>query len=457
MPFSAQAVCRALKELDPRKPSGPDLIDPYFLKLAADFAAEALTHIFNLTLLTNKIPRIWKSAFVLPLLKRGDPSILNNYRPISNLSVLVKILESLVSAQLKDFLYTNDIFTITAALKVVNDIPVGLDKKQHCAALFLDLSKAFDTVDHDVLKLRLLNSGLSEEAVSWFSNYLSNRSQCIRHDDLCSDFVSIHKGVPQGSVLGPLLFTIYVNNLGQNVSNATFHFYADDTVLYCCAASLALAVEHLQNAFVVVQDKLHELKLVLNADKTKLMLFTTSKARLQNVPVVVTVDGKEIEVVNSYKYLGILIDDSLNFKPHVLNLVKKLRLKLGFYFRNKLCFSFNVKKRLVAATFLPVLDYGDLLYMHASAQCLHMVDTAYHASLRFITNCKALTHHCELYSRVGWPPLATRRLLHWYTFIYKAILGLLPYYLCFHYTKKHRAVFTAFSGPFYALCPKCSD
>ena len=95
-----------------------------------------------------------------------------------------------------------------------------------------------------------------------------------------------------------------------------------------------------------------------------------------------------------------------------------------------MCFSFNVKKKLVAATFLYVLDYGDLLYMHTSAQCLHKVDTAYHASLRFITNCKALTHHCELYSRVGWPALATRRLCHWYSFIYKAILGLLPYYLC---------------------------
>ena len=123
-------------------------------------------------------------------------------------------------------------------------------------------------------------------------------------------------------------------------------------------------------------------------------------------------------MLNSYKYLGILIDDSLIFKPHVLYLVKKLRLKLGFYIRNKLCFSFNVKKQLVATTFLSVLDCGDLLYMHTSAQCLHKVDTAYHASLRFITNCKALTHHCELYSRVGWPALATRRLCHWYSFIY---------------------------------------
>lgn len=137
---------------------------------------------------SKEIPLIWKAAFVRPLLKGRDPATLNNYRPVSNLSVLAKILEALVANQLKEFLYENNIFssyqsgfrkkhsTVTAALKVVNDISVALDK-QHCASLFLDLSKAFDTVDHSVLKLRLLNSGLSEQAVAWFSNYLNDRSQ----------------------------------------------------------------------------------------------------------------------------------------------------------------------------------------------------------------------------------------------------------------------------------------
>lgn len=165
-----------------------------------------------------------------------------------------------------------------------------------------------------------------------------------RCDGLCSNIVAVTKGVPQGSVLGPILFTIYINNMGQNVLNANLHFYADDTVIYCSTSSLVQALEYLQIAFIEVQNVLMQLKLVLNGDKTKLMLFTKSRTRSQSLPPIVTMGGSEIEVVNSYKYLGLLIDDSLTFKPHVLYLVKRLRLKLGFYFQNKLCFSFKVKK-----------------------------------------------------------------------------------------------------------------
>uniref|UniRef100_A0A3B3DM95 Reverse transcriptase domain-containing protein n=2 Tax=Oryzias melastigma TaxID=30732 RepID=A0A3B3DM95_ORYME len=441
VPFSSFEVHKALKALDSRKPPGPDLIESYFLKLAADYVAQPLSILFNLSIQTKEIPAVWKSAFVFPLLKGGDPTVLTNYRPISNLCVLAKILESLVCDQLKKYLHDNNILsefqsgfrkkhsTTTATMKVINDVIVALDKKQHCASLFIDLSKAFDTVDHSILIDRLLSIGVSELAIAWFSNYLHNRTQCIKHEDLCSDLVTTKKGVPQGSVLGPLLFILYINDVGQSVSEANLHFYADDTVIYCCGSSLLQVIETLQKAFVAVQNSLLQLKLVLNADKSKLMLFSNKKVP-DDLPVVTTLEGEVIEVVEEYKYLGVLIDNSLTFKPFMENLLKKLKLRLGFFYRNRLCFSFKAKKYLVNATFLSVLDYGDLFYMNAPASCLQKLDSVYHSSLRFISNCKAMTHHCELYKRVGWPSLSSRRQYHWHIFIYKALAGLLPPYIC---------------------------
>uniref|UniRef100_A0A8C1QAV6 Reverse transcriptase domain-containing protein n=1 Tax=Cyprinus carpio TaxID=7962 RepID=A0A8C1QAV6_CYPCA len=270
-------VRKALKDLDPKKSSGPDKLEPYFLKIAADLIATPVTYLINLSLATNQVPAIWKSANVLSLHKGGDPANINNYRPISKLSVLTKLMESVISMQLKDYLINNNILnefqsgfrkqhsTITAVSKVVNDLVKILDNKQGCAALFIDLSKAFDTVDHKILLQRLTLIGLSEHAVGWFNSYLTGRTQRLQVDGLASASLNILKGVPQGSILGPLLFSIYINNLCNNTNNTNYHFYADDTVLYCSGSTLGQAITNLQSAFYILQHNLATLKLVLNS------------------------------------------------------------------------------------------------------------------------------------------------------------------------------------------------
>ena len=210
-------------------------------------------------------------------------------------------------------------------------------------------------------------------------------------------------------------------------------------MIYCSASTPNQALCKLQIAFNTVQRNLYDLKLVLNAEKTKLMLFTKAKSKPSDLPPITTLQGSVIESVSQYKYLGIIIDDALSLKPHIQQLLKKLKIKLGFYFRNKSCFTFEAKKRLVAATFLSVLDYGDVLYTNASSKCLQSLDTVYHGALRFVTNFKTLTHHCSLYARVGWFALSTLRLHHWHILIYKnypQCSSTIPAEVC--HSEKHR-------------------
>lgn len=440
-PFLVSEVLHDLQTLDPKKAAGPDGIDPYFLKIAAPIVAQSVADIFNLSISTQKLPVVWKQSFVSPLLKSGDPSDLNNYRPISNLSALAKILESLVSAQLKIFIDSQNILnpmqsgfrtkhsTVTASLKVLDDIKAAVDNKLFCVALFIDLTKAFDTVDHHILSNILLKAGFSLNVVGWFQSYLLDRTQCVRFGNIVSDPVVLGKGVPQGSILGPLLFLLYVNNICAQTKRSSYHLYADDTVLYSCAFSLEAAVSNLQSDFIFLQQALFDSKLLLNGHKTKAMLFAANKS-VVSPPSIITLEGTPIEFVDTYKYLGIWLDQNLNFKYHIETLTKKLKFTLGFLYRLKSCFSSSSRKRLVTGLFMSQLDYGDTVYRFACPIALAKLDPLYHAALRYISNSAYRTHHCTLYTLVGWSSLALRRMQHWYVLLYKAILGKLPLYIC---------------------------
>ena len=185
---------------------------------------------------------------------------------------------------------------------------------------------------------------MSLKAVKWFANYLRGRTQSVQVDSATSNSLLIQNGVPQGSIVGPILFTIYINDLCHNVTKAKCHFYAGDTVLYCSASSLGSDTEKLQSAFNTIQGNLHKLRLVLNSDKTKIMCFSKSRNTDHFCPIA-TLDKRVIERVPVYKYLVFFFKEYLSFKHHIDCLTKKPRVKLGFYYRNKCCFPFSVRKK----------------------------------------------------------------------------------------------------------------
>ncbi len=233
--------------------------------MSADIIAEPIASIFNLSLSTNVILPSWKSAMVMPLLKGGDPSNLNNYHPIFKLPVLAKVFESMVNDQIKEYLFSHNILnafqsgfraghsTITATTLVTNDLITALDKRQHCSALLVDLTKVFDLVDHALLLQRLKSIGLGNSSLSWFKNDLSDRTQCVAVDNYTSAMLRVRKGVPQGSLLAPLLFSIFINELGQGIKSAKLNFYADDIIIYSTASSLSQSIETLQGSFYTFQ------------------------------------------------------------------------------------------------------------------------------------------------------------------------------------------------------------
>ena len=324
----SQLVMEALQAIDIRSSVGEDNLDPFFLRISAPFIVEHIASIFNASILSGFVPSVWKSAQVVPLHKGGDSSDPNNYRPISKLPCLSKILESLVNNQLKSFLTQQSVLsshqsgfranhsTTSAVTLVLDHLITAVGKSKHAAAIFIDLAKTFDTVDHSLLLERLLISGFDEDACSWFRNYLHGRRQCVKMGDGQSGFLPVKAGVPQGSILGPVLFTIYINKIVSSLCDCQIHLYADDTILYCTADSATLAIEKLQRSFNTIQHSFNSLKLTLNDKKTKLMIFSnTPNIDLSNL-CITTTNGSSIEQVSEYKYLGIWLDDKLNFKHH---------------------------------------------------------------------------------------------------------------------------------------------
>ena len=306
-------------------------------------------------------PKCLKDARVSPLFKSGSKINKDNYRSISVLPALSKSLERLMYRRLYNFLEKEKLLTdkqfgfrskrstIDALITITEKVRKEEDK---FSCILLDLRKAFDTINHERLLLKLNKYGIRGVAGEWFKSYLTDRRQCVEINNVLSDFKNVTCGVPQGSILGPLLFIIFINDLPGISSILDICLFADDTnILYMQKIAYSL----LNSEILKIESWMKRNGLSLNVDKTQMMHFS-------NLSVPVELNGEEIGVSNSVKYLGIYLDKKLNYSYHVQQIVKKLTKHLSVIGRLRHFVSQNVLLRYYNFYMKPLVQYGLIVY-----------------------------------------------------------------------------------------------
>ena len=317
-------------------------------------------------------------------------------------------------------------------------------------ALYIDLKKAFDTVDHVILLDILENAGVRNVECEWFKSYFTNRKQKVKVDDKLSDVRAIQYGVPQGSILGPLLFIMYINTLPKSVLGieCKINLYADDAVLLFKARSPDVLESNMKVGLEDICNWLKIHKLTLNTGKTKYMIFG-SKQRLANFKnVKVSIGKNEIERVSDFKYLGVILVENLTYERHIDQIAKKISRKIGFLRRSaKPYIPGDIFKLLCNALIMPQFDYCDVVWSNCSLGLLDRLTKLHNRMARMILGAHPRTHICDLFSALQWKDLFSRWHFHRMCEVFKCVHCIAPQYLSERFVKPNYDIMTRSMSP----------
>ena len=400
-PVTCDEVLKIITSLK-NSAAGFDGIPANIVKHVAHSLCIPLTYLCNLSIDQGIVPSSLKIARVVPVFKTGDEDSVNNYRPISILPCFSKVLEKILFSRIYAFLVKHNLIydyqfgflpgrsTTHAIVHFTNKVMEAFENNLFASGIFLDLSKAFDTLDHGILLSKLEHYGIRGTVLHWFKSYLSDRQQFVAINNVNSDTKPISCGVPQGSILGPLLFIIYVNDL--HVASNTFHTisYADDTSLFFSSRDSTHLLNTIQDNFISIHNWFCANKLSLNVEKTTFIVFSSPSKRLNEDANSIQLCGENIIISSVTKFLGVYIDKHLSWNNHIQYIRTKVSKGAGILGKLRHVLPRRIMVTLYNTLILPYLSYCNVVWGSTYAARLQPL---------FILQKRAIRHICNVHYR----------------------------------------------------------
>jgi ribonuclease HI len=421
--FTIQELEAALKKLKKKKSPGADGITNEMLQNLGERAKRILLDIFNQSWHTGQFPTTWKEAHIVPILKKGkDKSKPDSFRPISLLSCVGKLLERMVNRRLLYHLESNGLLAPTQTgyrqhrstedqlAYLTQDIEDAFQEKKKTLAVFFDLSKAFDRVWKEGLKLKLLRNGIQGKMYRWLCDFLHNRRARVKLDGKLSNLVKLREGVPQGGVISPTLFVVYINDITSALPRRVLNtLHADDLAVWCTETSTATATHRIQESVNKVAEWTDKWALKINTQKTAVTLFTLSTAKEK---VTLRLNNEIIPQTDTPTFLGTTLDSRLTWKPHIEGIHEKAHKKLNLMKKMAgTTWGANPKilHQLYTGTVRPVTEYASTSWVTASKTNKSKLDKVQNTGLRIILGAMKTTPITEMEKTADLEPLETRR------------------------------------------------
>ena len=451
-----------------KKSSGLDEISPKMLKLSLPYIIESLTYIYNISIECNVFPAALKEAKVVPLPKSKDFSQINNFRPISLLPVISKPLEKHIHKHLLDYLEKRNLFhplqsgfrqkhsCHTAITRQVDTWLSAMNKCQLTGAVFLDFKKAFDLVDHDILLTKLKTYLVNHEAVSFFRSYFSERKQKVLLNGSYSSKGHVKCGVPQGSILGPVLFSIFINDLPLHISNPQIYcdMFADDGTIHVQDKSIMAINTQLQESLNEISDWCNNNAMILNPLKTECMVICTrQKRQLSPLLLNLSMADTTIKQVSKHRLLGVIIDQNLTWQDHISHIGKTISKNMYMLSKLKYLTDISTRQMFYNAHIKSHLDYASTVWDTSSENHLKKLNSLHRRAVKLILPDTTLTTD-EKFQKLCILPLASHFKFNKGVIMFKVANRNVPEYLQDFFNRRVSSYSSSRQGQFLITYPR---